>query len=145
MQPDKPQLCRFWLTGLLSALRDAKKRKNLSNALHPMTILTDFLWRYTWAAVPQPLRKPLQLAVNGMKPLMQWKTVHIAETNSSPGDHTPLNYMVLRWVMQSDPVFRRWHVEALGREVDYGPMASAGLKCDGETMMRCAPSWLLKR
>ena len=104
-----------------------------------MTMLIDFLWRYTWAAVPQPLRKPLQRAVGGVSRLMQWKYVCISPEEPTPTAHASLNLTVLRWVMQSDPVFRRWHVEALGREVDYGPPLTAGTRADGETMTQCAP------
>ena len=138
MQPDKPQLCRFWLAGLVSALCEATKRKNLSSVIHPMTMLIDFLWRYTWAAVPKPLRKPLLRAIDGTSKLMQCGMIDFSPTNSSASDHAPLVGMVLRWVMRSDPVFRRWHLDAMGRDADSRPVQASGLKFDGETMMRCA-------
>ena len=62
MQPDRPQLCRFWLAGLISALNAAADSLSPVNVFMPLAALASFLWHYTWAAVPEPLRAPLVLA-----------------------------------------------------------------------------------
>ena len=52
VQPDRPRLCRFWLAGLAAALEAA----SICGAHWPLQCLLAFLWRYTWVAVPEPLR-----------------------------------------------------------------------------------------
>ena len=61
MQPDNPALCIFYLEGLLAGLKDASPAQVLT-VVH---CLTAFLWRFTFAAVPEFLRIPLLVALHG--------------------------------------------------------------------------------
>ena len=152
MQPDKPQLCRFWLTGLVSALRDAAARKLPANAMHPLTTLLHFLWRYTWAAVPQPLRSPLLAAINGVGKLMNCRVsvIPVAQCDAA-SVYTPSAFATLTWVLQHDPVFLRWHLHGPGRGEAFAALhtgssleGASPLTGDAATplMMRCAPGLL---
>lgn len=55
VQPDTPELCRFWLAGIIHGLGSS----DLLCATRHCTVLLGFLWTYTWAAVPKPHRKAL--------------------------------------------------------------------------------------
>lgn len=55
MQPDRPQVCRFWLASFVSAL-DHVAPLDVGLALGP---LCAFIWRFTFAAIPKPLRADL--------------------------------------------------------------------------------------
>ena len=65
VQPDKPQLARFWLAAVMSGLRLKDPREVSKHCL----VLTCFLWWYTWAALPTPLRRDLRLALQRLWPL----------------------------------------------------------------------------
>ena len=149
MQPDKPQLCRFWLTGLVSALRDAAARKLVANAMHPLTTLLHFLWRYTWAAVPQPLRSPLLAAINGIAKLMKCRVSVLPVSRCDAASYTPPALATLTWVMQHDPVFRCWHLDGPGRGEAFPALYTGSSLEDGAPLtggaplvMRRAPSLL---
>ena len=54
MQPDKPQLCCFWLAGIVCALGSSSA--TAATEIPVLQALTVFLWHFSFAAVPEPLR-----------------------------------------------------------------------------------------
>ena len=63
MQPDLPHLCRFWLHALIASLSDTDELA----VFLPCLLIGGFIWKYTWAAVPEYLRVPL---ITSLRPLI---------------------------------------------------------------------------
>lgn len=111
MQPDRPQLCRFWLAGLANALESA----TLAEACHALAPLIPFLWRYTWAAVPEPLRARLLAPLKRLNA----EAITVANTALSRFDRKGIFACVraqlyqmhaasLWWVLDGDAAFEAW-------------------------------------
>ena len=62
MQPDKPKLCGFWMEGLLIMLSTCK----LDYMTFPKETLVAWLWKYTWAAMPEYLRAQCVAALQAL-------------------------------------------------------------------------------
>lgn len=54
MQPDRPQLCRFWLAGVVGSLGGPSA--TAATEIPPLQALSLFLWHFSFAAVPLPVR-----------------------------------------------------------------------------------------
>ena len=67
MQPDKPDLCRFWLQALIGALGTT----SLHAAFFPLQLLLLFLWKYTFSSVPRYLRPQLLTGVQQLAERLQ--------------------------------------------------------------------------
>ena len=63
LRPDKPDHCRYWLAGLVSALETCSP----AEANLPLSLLLLFLWKYTWACIPQYLRQPLLAGIRALQ------------------------------------------------------------------------------
>ena len=119
MQPDRPQLCRFWLAGLVSALAAAAPI-DYHLALGP---LVAFLWRFTFAAVPKPLRGDLVAAAYAARATLAEKTDALRDA-AMRGEMLPemefvstatmICHALIR-VIERDDVFRVWRRVAQGR------------------------------
>ena len=113
MQPDRPQLCRFWLAGLVSALANAAPA-DMHLALDP---LVAFTWRYTFAAVPKPLREDFIHAVFGARTAL-WRELEKAGALRGLPPHAPraLELAHTAWqlvvafikVLETDDVLQTW-------------------------------------
>ena len=106
MQPDKPELCRFWLAGLVSALNSAVPL----DAFLPLDALVAFLWRYTWAAVPACLQarvmQSLRLAVDVTRP------EHVLEAKQGKvSKYADIGVQLCHaayWLLEGDGAYCEW-------------------------------------
>ena len=130
MQPDRPQLCRFWLAGHINALSAAVSSPFPGDALMAIRCLTSFLWQYTWASMPQPLRIPLLEALDaavvslagGLDHEFAITPPHLRGTNTDIGKEaeTQMEFQkdsaeackVAALVLEGDPVFCAWRDRA---------------------------------
>ena len=141
MQPDRPRLCRFWLAGLASALDAAET----FDAIFALRALVAFLWRYTWAGVPEPLRLRFLTALRHLRPVAYAKcdAARCAAQRGGGGADRALVFATMSltsvhavwWTLRDDEAFVKWR-----RGKGDAAAPPADLKPDEsfpESMMRC--------
>ena len=108
MQPDQPQLCRFWLCALIECMRVTSDAE-LSTVL---SLLLCYLWKYTFAAVPEYLRRSLIGNLNILKAALERGSCGSPDANSSSAAHfrnAALQQCAsLTWVLTGDSAYAAW-------------------------------------
>lgn len=146
-QPDRAPLCRFWLAGLVYALQNSAPMD-----LHfPLNPLVAYLWRWTFAAVPKPLRATLATAIYAARSDLDarinaakaQRTIRGIDDVTQEMHHLGLGTMAasaLVRVMESDDVFRIWRRTAEGAAV-VAPASTLDAQAAAElaTVTQCAP------
>ena len=102
VQPDQPRLCVFYLEGLLLASMTA----GIESSFQILQGLVTFLWRWTWACVPDFLRPTLLDALHSAG--TRWG----ADLHYSPkAGSMALLSRTAAWALQGDEQFVAWAAE----------------------------------
>lgn len=110
MQPGRPQLCRFWLACIASAMEMVA----IGDAHHVLWPLVAFLWHYTWAAVPEPLRARLTAALQRLHQAAEAYTAALENGQCQDADlpfgaaMCTLCVTCVAWVLEGDDSFQAW-------------------------------------
>lgn len=146
VQPDRPQLCRFWLAGLASALKTAAVR----DAPQLLRCLAAFLWRYTWAAVPEQLRA---LLIAPLERLCCEATAILSKgmpAGSPKGtaavlnaSHCDMGGRTVTWILRGDAAFLAWgETSQLASPSDIGATLVEDTLSTPVREVRCVTVWL---
>lgn len=138
MQPDRPELCRFWLASLTSAL-ETSTLSEATSALQPLVV---FLWRYTWATVPEPLRARLLVPLRRLGPDAFAATSSDISGGPESGKmlRCTIATMTARaaaWVLDGDAAFLKWR-RGQGIGTARSPPVRDAPHAYLEDQMRCA-------
>lgn len=98
-----------------------------------------FLWRFTFAAVPKPLRVTLVTVVHdaGMRLAREVSRVGSGVTREGPTVKMMKTAIAVKCVLDSDVTYRAWLRTAEGRAAPVSPALQKGRKEEWRDTVRC--------